>query len=48
MKSRDLSDLNKVWEIKTLKLSRQDECHAILERIAKQVGSFITPKIIFE
>ncbi|KAK6947066.1 WLM domain [Dillenia turbinata] len=33
----DLGDLNKVWEIKTLKKVGEDEARKILERIAKQV-----------
>lgn len=33
----DLNDLNKVWEIKVLKLSRESEAKEILQNVAKQV-----------
>ncbi|XAR49812.1 hypothetical protein NMG60_11003960 [Bertholletia excelsa] len=33
----DLNDLNKVWEIKTLKRVRESEAREILEKISKQV-----------
>ncbi|EHA8590526.1 DNA-dependent metalloprotease WSS1 [Cocos nucifera] len=33
----DLGDLNKVWEIKTLKKPGEEEAHRMLERVAKQV-----------
>ncbi|CAN0880469.1 DNA-dependent metalloprotease WSS1 [Linum grandiflorum] len=33
----DLNDLNKVWEIKALKMIGEDEAKSILEKIAKQV-----------
>ncbi|XAR67378.1 Ubiquitinyl hydrolase 1 [Bertholletia excelsa] len=33
----NLGDLNKVWEIKSLKKAREDEARKILERVAKQV-----------
>ncbi|XP_071731977.1 DNA-dependent metalloprotease WSS1-like [Rutidosis leptorrhynchoides] len=33
----DLNDLNKVWEVKPLKMVREDEARQILEKVAKQV-----------
>ncbi|XP_075523283.1 LOW QUALITY PROTEIN: DNA-dependent metalloprotease WSS1-like [Primulina tabacum] len=33
----DLNDLNKVWDIKPLKVVREDEAREILEKVAKQV-----------
>lgn len=33
----NLNDLNKVWEIKTLKKVRENEAKEILEKVAKQV-----------
>jgi len=33
----DLSDLNKVWEIKPLRRIGEDEARKILEKVAKQV-----------
>ena len=33
----DLNDLNKVWEVKPLRRTRENEARQILERVAKQV-----------
>ncbi|KAD4889442.1 hypothetical protein R6Q59_037200 [Mikania micrantha] len=33
----NLNDLNKVWDIKTLKMARENEAREILEKVAKQV-----------
>ncbi|XP_027187300.1 DNA-dependent metalloprotease WSS1-like isoform X2 [Cicer arietinum] len=40
----DLNDLNKVWEIKPLKIIGEDEASKILQKVAKQVQPIMTKR----